>query len=327
MRKLLLFFASLLFSGIALAQTSPDYTLYPLQCGTATPPSWCAGSDFGAWVNAAYEQLPSTGGKLDVQVPPAGISYTTAISFATAGKPVFLVCEANTGTPGSPTPPPPAFPPAISFSDTSGTALTFDNASSTEHIPAGGITGCAFSGNGGSAIGLAVGNMIGAYGIIVENSSFYGFGGGEVIFGPNTWDTRFVHNHIEKIYSEKCLYATNTTNSGEELVFDHNTFDHCGVGGVTVGGGGLQAHFLSNLFDDSQLVTTGGVVISTGDHFETPSNNIVFPFVSNTGAALSMSGTQYLYDGSCSGTCPSSFVTLSGGSTSLAGLTTTSGVT
>src|SRR5579863_8724194 len=41
----------LIFGTSCWAQS--DNVLYPLVCGSSSPPSWCKGSDLGAWINAA----------------------------------------------------------------------------------------------------------------------------------------------------------------------------------------------------------------------------------------------------------------------------------
>lgn len=50
--------------------------LNPNQCSSVTPPSWCAGSDIGAWVNAA---LQSCSDQCTVYVPAGSYSYSTTI--------------------------------------------------------------------------------------------------------------------------------------------------------------------------------------------------------------------------------------------------------
>jgi pectin methylesterase-like acyl-CoA thioesterase len=61
-RILMLLVAGLIMTGCSkalTAQVSSDATLsgingddrYPSSCGTSTRPSWCAGSDMGAWIN------------------------------------------------------------------------------------------------------------------------------------------------------------------------------------------------------------------------------------------------------------------------------------
>lgn len=76
MRRVLLILA---FAGAAFAQTAPNAVsgsnlptagnmdgllgMYsPAACGASPVPSWCSGSDIGAWTNAAITQLPATPG-------------------------------------------------------------------------------------------------------------------------------------------------------------------------------------------------------------------------------------------------------------------------
>jgi hypothetical protein len=54
----------------------------PLACaGASSPPSWCSGSDIGAWVNAAASQCASTGQCLIVIPPSPQLTITTPIVF------------------------------------------------------------------------------------------------------------------------------------------------------------------------------------------------------------------------------------------------------
>jgi len=52
----------------------------PAQCAGPSAPSWCSGSDMGAWVNAAVQALPSTGGAIFIPQSVSGCySYHTQI--------------------------------------------------------------------------------------------------------------------------------------------------------------------------------------------------------------------------------------------------------
>jgi hypothetical protein len=42
-----------------LTAQSVNGVLYPAACGAPDPPSWCSGSDIGAWINAAVSALPT----------------------------------------------------------------------------------------------------------------------------------------------------------------------------------------------------------------------------------------------------------------------------
>jgi hypothetical protein len=58
----MLLFAATLRYAFGQATSTPTSSvngaLSPALCGTSNPPSWCAGSDIGAWINAAVAALP-----------------------------------------------------------------------------------------------------------------------------------------------------------------------------------------------------------------------------------------------------------------------------
>jgi len=92
-----------------LIAPSVNGKLNPASCGNATPPSWCSGSDIGAWINAAYAQLPSNGGEIDV--PSGPYTLTNSIVFGALYKPALLRCSPGT---------------IITYSATNGNAITLD---------------------------------------------------------------------------------------------------------------------------------------------------------------------------------------------------------
>ncbi|HEY1660291.1 MAG TPA: hypothetical protein VGG14_18200 [Candidatus Sulfotelmatobacter sp.] len=54
--------------------------LNPVSCGASNAPSWCSGSDLGAWINAAFT---ACGLNCTVAIPPGNYSYDTTISMST----------------------------------------------------------------------------------------------------------------------------------------------------------------------------------------------------------------------------------------------------
>lgn len=109
--------------------------------------------DVGLQVNNAYAALPSTGGQIVVSGGP--YTFTTPIAFTTFSKPALLTCTNNTAE--------------LSFSPSSqsGAAVTLDWGIEVPPTGAaesyGGIIGCNLVGNGGSTVGIQLGET-GGYG-------------------------------------------------------------------------------------------------------------------------------------------------------------------
>lgn len=75
--------------AVELGTENGEY--HPAACGVlATAPSWCAGSDFGAWWNAAYAAGTSP---VKIITDPGSYSFTTPMVAGTVGK--FFVWDNN----------------------------------------------------------------------------------------------------------------------------------------------------------------------------------------------------------------------------------------
>ena len=124
-----------------------------------------SGSDIGAWINAAYADLPSTGGTIQVD-GGVQLNATTPMVFTTANKPVLIQCS-----PGS-----------ASFigwtGSTSATIFTFDTALNTNQHPIGmGITGCYIATAGPNTETLIqLGSANSGEGYNFDRNTFVGFG-------------------------------------------------------------------------------------------------------------------------------------------------------
>src|SRR5579862_4257747 len=84
-------FALMLLFGMRLgcfgqAQTgtepaSKQNVVVPSACGASNPPSWCSGSDIGAWTNAAIAYLGASG---TIYIPDGQYNYATTIRVSQA---------------------------------------------------------------------------------------------------------------------------------------------------------------------------------------------------------------------------------------------------
>jgi hypothetical protein len=224
-----------------------------------------SGADIGAQINAAYAALPAKGGR--IKVPRGSYSFSTAISFSTADKPVWLECEPDGAT-------------SLTYTG-SATSTTYnvgaEGITSNTHY-AGGISGCEFNGpdNAAQNAFLEIGGTQGASGFKLENTRVYNFSIGLYI-NNNTYISTFDHNFFN-FNGRNVVFKSGGSNMGEDMRFTNNTFaaygstvDRCFDTGT------YQTSITSqgNSYDDCQLYIGVGTLHfdSIGDHFENPSGN------------------------------------------------------
>ncbi len=119
------------FSGaVSAAETNTVYNA--ASCGYSSPPSWCTGSDIGAWVNAAI-----TAGASTVFIPSGSYTFSTPISITVtnANSNLQLMC-ANKGV-------------TLNYTGSS-EALLIDDAGGLTGMNMG-IENCRFNGSGAQA--------------------------------------------------------------------------------------------------------------------------------------------------------------------------------
>jgi hypothetical protein len=308
---------------ISSTQTSPQTMAGPLDtsingvpnallCGGSNPPPWCSGSDIGAWINAAYAELPSTGGKIQVSpIPAGGLTQVTPVVIGTLSKPAVIECSPGPGTLVD--------AGAIYFSPTSGTAFTFNyGGNGTSHPSGAGLRDCSITGNAGTSVGILLGGTNGAEGAYFGHDGVYNFGI-DVLYGNNTWRTKFDNSVIQGNNSSVLLSVPNSlTNSGEELVFDSTAFLNGQTNGVQIAGSGIEADFIDCSFDDTQVATSASFVNMFNPHFENPgTSTISYPYVVNSGGNLNLTNPQIFQDYSTA--TASEMVNITGGSVNMTG--------
>ena len=118
------------------------------------------GADIGAQINAAYADLPPTGGAILLK---AAGSFSTPIVFGTKDKPVVLE-----GIPGDVV--------TLTYTAAAGTAITFDYA--TGHRMGHGLRDVTLTGPGNSTYttGIVFGGNYGAEGLEFRDFKIQGFG-------------------------------------------------------------------------------------------------------------------------------------------------------
>src|SRR5262249_56460469 len=91
---------------------------------TANSGGW-SGSDVGAWINAAYANLPASGG--DIILAAGNYTQTTPIVFGTANKAARIDCAVGGAS-------------TLTFTPTTGTAFTYNvGGSGGSHLWGGGL--------------------------------------------------------------------------------------------------------------------------------------------------------------------------------------------
>ena len=172
----------------AITAASTNTVLWPQACGNANPPSWCAGSDVGAWTNAAISSFP-----LDVNNYPQGI-----IGWWRANQQVWSTKVIVTS-------------PSVSIYGQGSNGTTFNCTASTDCLlvqtspftisQAGNFSGFTINGNGGaSQDGIRVSQTIGAHFSDIVLNGFNGASGTGLWFdnvNTGTWTER---NSFDKIW-------------------------------------------------------------------------------------------------------------------------------
>ena len=243
--------------------------------------SW-RGDDAGAWINSAYEALPSTGGKIMVA---AGVyNFSTPIVFGTARKPVVLAGSAS----------------VLKFTSTFGPAITIDNGSGPdgEQGPRTVLADITISGISpfGSNTGLLLGGTNGASGFLLQTCTIQDFATG-ILFGNNTYGICLLNSIVQK--SGQLLYVPGgLINSGEEISAVNCQFTTAGTFVNAVQFDGTGEFTATNCsFDDAQFSNSSQAML-VACHFEIGvSNNPSAPFVNNTGG-LVLLGCEMFQDNS-----------------------------
>lgn len=219
-----------------------------------------AGADCGAQVNAAYADLPATGGKIIVDT---SCSFTTPIIFGVNNKPALLQ-----GYPGDSV--------TMTYTAVSGVAITLNYG--TALSMGKGIRDLTITGPGPStgAGGVQMGGSNGAQGTTIDNIKIQSFGV-NLGLGSNTWIVDIRQSMIRN-GGTNVLFPSGNTNAGENIRFDHVTFADAPAphtNSVWIQGGGQEIVFRDCSFDQAQLRigngnTSAAQVVVSGSHFENP---------------------------------------------------------
>lgn len=225
-----------------------------------------AGADIGAKINAAYADLPSTGGT--IVVPPGSYTFSTPISITTADKPAIIECSGGMTT-------------ILNYTGT-GTSTTFnyggENVTTNPQYVAG-MIGCALKNDlrTDGTTGISIGGSNGAQGVLLQGINVRDFGTG-LFTDDNVWLER-VRDSVFNLNAQNFRSKRSPTNSGEEVVFDGVLFESYSTYApdcVHISHNSLTSPvFLNTSFDDCGLyVEEGNLNVTVANsHFENPSGD------------------------------------------------------
>lgn len=223
----------------ALAAGTQNGVYLPGSCASNSPPSWCSGSDIGAWTNAAI----AAGGCGEVYLPAGTFKQSTSI---VQPRCVRLHAASGYGT-------------TLSYIPTSGCSIVIADGSGTSIYPPGGVEdvnligpgsgthtcGIYFGGSDGSATAPSTGIDAAAnYGdhAVANRVRITQFGVG-VQYGFNTWVNTLLEDVITSngtgVYFPSAV-ATGT--SGENMNIVASAIQNNSGVGLKIGTG-LQVNF------------------------------------------------------------------------------------
>ena len=220
-------------------------------CALSTKPSWCNGTDIGAWVTAASTYLGSNYGAILVDASVASYNQTTSMKINLKNQ---LYCQ---GTP-------------IYWQNNSGEAVILAGPELVGATTL--ISGCNFIGHGTPSavtdIGLYLGgdpagviSPSGDYAdlVTVLNTQFWSFNKG-VTNGNNVW---LLGLHSVRLQANTFgIYANvnGATNTGEEMVIYGGSAIYNGGTGIYFNGTGAQWRISDTSFDYNTVADLAGNV-------------------------------------------------------------------
>lgn len=250
-------------------QVLPTYNAS--SCGTSTKPSWCSGTEMGAWVNSAIAQLAGNPGKINIDNTVASWSQSTQITM-----PLNVQLECNGAK--------------LAWQNTSGVDIAVAGVpGSSSSANTARISNCYFIGTGSvstsTSIGVYMGGdpagtitpstYAGAYATL-DNVKIYGFNTGWTN-GNNVYIVDLHHVQIADNYNNVISVGSGVsgvTNSGENLVIDGGSVIGNAVNyGMYFNGFNNRWHITDTSFDYNVVANIFGDVNADfkSVHFESAS--------------------------------------------------------
>jgi hypothetical protein len=229
-------------SGVTggITASSLNNVINPLVCGGPNPPSWCSGSELGAWINAAIQALPGNGqvshGCGIVQLPAAvGSSPNFALQFSTQiVKPLCTTIDLNQST--------------IQWTGTVSYAIVVSDAHDAPAEPGGIKNGRIWGGTGSNisaSSGILLGDASNAPTNYATNQTFYDL---EVqnftdnfVIGSNAYSDTWVGGLIALSGNAGIHFKgfSGLTNEGENFSFHGTNFGNNEKHDILVDSGAL----------------------------------------------------------------------------------------
>lgn len=278
-------------SAGTVAATSAATSTLANQDGTLVATSF-SGADIGAKIDAAYAALPANGGT--IKVPSGTYSFSTQISFQTAGKPVSLVCDPGGNT-------------TLSYTGgATSTVVNFGQGTGYPSTGAGGqsISNCKYQGPGTTtpATAIELGGANGNKNFSLNNLEIVGFGTVAVATEANTYLETFTNDFVH--HNIKDFSFQSSSNAGENIRFIGGTWADCSQSPLkcidfsTTGAADVLFNGVS--FDDAQ-VHIGAItrnVVFLGGHFENPAADNIAQYTpllidSSANTNVTISGTNF----------------------------------
>jgi len=279
------------------AFASANSVLNAASCGSSTAPSWCSGSDLGAWINAAFAQfgasIPGT-----VVVPPGNYTLTTSISnnATAAGRKTLILYGGVLTSSASPVLSNSAGPMIIYGNNTrihntgTGHAIVMNGTSITNGMAGVGVYDLIVDGLAGSGDALHLTDIgrstfaniqipgTGAVGVDcfacisvefedlkVSSNLIASYGLSSI---PNASAGVSLNQSIANTFTNPVLEVTNGTgasinNSSKSNVFIGGTIEG-NTTGVVLGAGTSRSMFLQNDFEANTIDCTDHATVSAG---------------------------------------------------------------
>lgn len=283
-----------------------NVTYYPAACGSlSTAPSWCAGSDMGAWINAAYAAGTSP---VNISIDPGTYSYSTPIALSTNGK--LVTIEWNNAI--------------LTYTPSTGTAMTITTGGGVAAFSAIYNMQLRTAASGATSTGVAIGDGVtNADYTRLADPYISGF---KTLVSAASYGLEIDNPNLQPCSSAAGSIAVSQTGSGDDIKIIGGTLGTCATAFsnttvnkftltttvlegattnaiVNTGGGSglcLGCHYLNHAAATAHFANNSGILINTGCYIEddATSGNTSGPFtntgmISIGGCSMQSNGATY----------------------------------
>ncbi len=309
-----------LAGGSANEMTGSLYTLgietgtengayHPAACGVlVTAPSWCSGSDFGAWFNAAYAAVVTSAVNGTIVIDPGSYTYSTPIVANNAGTRLAVV---GSGA-------------SLTFSASSGTAMQFGTNTSGGIAVTGDDFSLTCSASANTAIGIQVGTGLNSPAVF----SHINMAGCKFPIETYTYRASFYDLHVISCSSAAGSIGVQTVSTADETLIVGGSISSCAT---LLSNANANPIWVVGTADFNNATSTwvsnlnSGMVVMDEVHFYNQPSGATTLWANNNGTMV-ISDSRF-EDGGTTGSITSA-ITNSGGNLTLSNDTLgTSGIT